>query len=100
MAVNELEAGWEYQGAWSLLRLLRTHVIPQRLPNMDYTDFPLALRVPVTGSLDANESAQMFMRVSLLSQGSKLPLAIEPLPVVAPSSPFTNSHFSSGAVLP
>ncbi|PTS84371.1 type VI secretion system protein ImpL [Pseudomonas sp. HMWF032] len=100
MAVNELEAGWEYQGAWSLLRLLRTHVIPQRLLNMDYTDFPLTLQVPVRGTLDANESAQMFMRLSLLSQGSKLPLAIQPLPVVAPSSPFTNSHFSSGAVLP
>ncbi|WAJ39839.1 type VI secretion system protein [Pseudomonas sp. GOM7] len=88
MAVNELEAGWEYRGPWALLRLLRTHVMPPLLPNVDYTDFPLTLQVPVHGIWDATPQAQMFMRVSMLSQGSKLPLAIPPLPVSAPGMPF------------
>lgn len=90
MAVSGLEAGWEYRGPWALLRMMRVHVVPQRLPNMDYTDFPLTLQVPVRGALDANPQAQMFMRLSLLSQGSKLPLSIQPLPVVAPASPFSS----------
>lgn len=88
MAVNELEAGWEYRGPWALLRLLRTHVLPPQLPDVDYTDFPLTLQVPVHGAWNAAPQAQMFMRVSLLSQGSKLPLSIPPLPVSAPGMPF------------
>ncbi|CAE6923618.1 type VI secretion system protein [Ectopseudomonas khazarica] len=90
MAVNGLEAGWEYRGPWALLRMMRVHVVPQHLPNTDYTDFPLTLQVPVRGMLDASPQAQMFMRLSLLSQGSKLPLSIQPLPVVAPASPFAS----------
>lgn len=90
MAVNGLEAGWEYRGPWALLRMMRSHVVPQRLPNMDYTDFPLTLQVPVRGALDASPQAQMFIGLSLLSQGSKLPLSIQPLPVVAPGSPFAS----------
>jgi type VI secretion system protein ImpL len=90
MAVNGLEAGWEYRGPWALLRMMRSHVVPQRLPNMDYTDFPLTLQVPVRGALDASPQAQMFIRLSLLGQGSKLPLSIQPLPVAAPSSPFSS----------
>ncbi|MEO9335046.1 type VI secretion protein IcmF/TssM N-terminal domain-containing protein [Pseudomonas guguanensis] len=90
MAVNGLEAGWEYRGPWALLRMMRSHVVPQRLPNMDYTDFPLTLQVPVRGAPDAGAQAQMFMRLSLLGQGSKLPLSIQPLPVVAPGSPFSS----------
>ena len=103
MAVNGLEAGWEYRGPWALLRLMRSHVVPQRLPNMDYTDFPLTLQVPVRGALDANPQAQMFIRLSLLGQGSKLPLSIQPLPVTAPSSPFSSFQLQAlqdGALQP
>lgn len=90
MAVADLEAGWEYRGPWALLRMMRSHVTPQRLPSVDYTDFPLTLQVPVRGAWDGNPQAQMFMRLSLLSQGSKLPLSIQPLPVRAPHSPFVD----------
>ena len=103
MAVNGLEAGWEYRGPWALLRMMRSHVVPQRLPSMDYTDFPLTLHVPVRGALDASPQAQMFMRLSLLGQGSKLPLSIQPLPVVAPSSPFSSFQLQAlqdGALQP
>ncbi|MBU1333166.1 MAG: type VI secretion system protein ImpL [Gammaproteobacteria bacterium] len=95
MAVSELEAGWEYRGPWALMRLLRSHIVMQRQPSMDYTEFPLTLQVPVRGSWDGSPEARMFMRLSLLSQGSKLPLSIPPLPVMAPRSPFTSSHSAS-----
>ncbi|OEC34812.1 type VI secretion system protein ImpL [Pseudomonas cuatrocienegasensis] len=97
MAVSELEAGWEYRGPWALMRLLRSHIVMQRQPSMDYTEFPLTLQVPVRGAWDGSTQARMFMRLSLLSQGSKLPLSIPPLPVMAPRSPFT-STFSASVV--
>jgi len=90
LVVRDLEAGWEYQGPWSLLRLMRSLVSAQRQPNVDYTDFPLALQLPVTAQTQARTAQQtlMFMRLSLMSQGSKLPLSIAPLPTQAPRSPF------------
>jgi type VI secretion system protein ImpL len=103
MAVHGLEAGWEYRGPWALLRMMRSHVVPQRLPNMDYTDFPLTLQVPVRGTQDPGTQSQMFIRLSLLSQGSKLPLSIQPLPVVAPGSPFSSFQLQAlldGVVTP
>ncbi|PTT79809.1 hypothetical protein DBR29_30245, partial [Pseudomonas sp. HMWF005] len=53
-------------------------------------DFPLTLRLPVTASTDSvtSEFTRMYVRLSLMSQGSKLPLAIAPLPTRAPRSPF------------
>ncbi|WP_434610411.1 type VI secretion system protein [Pseudomonas sp. R1-7] len=90
LVVRDLEAGWEYQGPWSLLRLMRSLVSAQRQPNVDYTDFPLALQLPVTAQTQARTAQQtlMFVRLSLMSQGSKLPLSIPPLPTQAPRSPF------------
>lgn len=90
LVVRDLEAGWEYGGPWSLLRMMRAHFSVQRQPSMDYTEFPLALRLPVTASSDSvtSEFTRMFVRLSLMSQGSKLPLSIAPLPTRAPRSPF------------
>lgn len=90
LVVRDLEAGWECQGPWSLLRLMRSLVSAQRQPNVDYTDFPLALQLPVTAQTQARTAQQtlMFVRLSLMSQGSKLPLSIPPLPTQAPRSPF------------
>lgn len=90
LVVRDLEAGWEYGGPWSLLRMMRAHFSVQRQPSMDYTDFPLTLRLPVTASTDSvtSEFTRMYVRLSLMSQGSKLPLAIAPLPTRAPRSPF------------
>jgi type VI secretion system protein ImpL len=90
MAVADLEAGWEYRGPWALLRLMRSHVVLQRQPSRDYTDFPLTLQVPVRGAPDGNLQARMFVRLSLMTQGGKLPLSIQPLPVKAPRSPFAD----------
>lgn len=95
MAVADLEAGWEYRGPWALLRLMRSHVVLQRQPSMDYTDFPLTLQVPLRGAPSGNQQALMFMRLSLMTQGGKLPLSIQPLPVKAPRSPFASSHTNS-----
>ncbi|MCW1247444.1 hypothetical protein OC610_23710, partial [Pseudomonas sp. SAICEU22] len=90
LVVRDLEAGWEYQGPWSLLRLMRSLGSAQRQPNVDYTDFPLAVQLPVTAQTQARTAQQtlMFVRLSLMSQGSKLPLSIPPLPTQAPRSPF------------
>lgn len=88
LAVADLEAGWEYTGPWSLLRLMRSHVSVQRQPNVDYTQFPLTLQLPVHAPYTSDTRAQMFMRLSLLNQGGKLPLSVQPLPVRAPQSPF------------
>lgn len=90
LVVRDLEAGWEYGGPWSLLRMMRAHFSVQRQPSMDYTDFPLTLRLPVTASANSvtSEFTRMFVRLSLMSQGSKLPLSIAPLPTRAPRSPF------------
>tara|TARA_R100001244_G_scaffold24895_1_gene25044 strand:- start:3131 stop:6961 length:3831 start_codon:yes stop_codon:yes gene_type:complete len=88
LAVADLEAGWEYTGPWALLRLMRAHVSVQRQPNIDYTQFPLTLQLPVYAPYTPDSRAQMFMRLSLLSQGGKLPLSIQPLPVRAPQSPY------------
>ena len=88
LVVRDLEAGWEYSGPWSLLRLIRSHQSVQRQPNMDYTDFPLTLRLPVTAQTSTAVQTLMFVRLSLMTQGSKLPLSIAPLPTRAPRSPF------------
>lgn len=92
LVVRDLEAGWEYAGPWSLLRLMRSHQSVQRQPSMDYTDFPLTLRPPVTSSASTTEQTLMFVRLSLMSQGSKLPLSIQPLPTRAPRSPFLQTR--------
>jgi type VI secretion system protein ImpL len=91
LAVSELEAGWEYAGPWSLLRLMRSHLSVQRQPSMDYTDFPLMLRLPVAALSNTEEQTLMFLRLSLMTQGSKLPLSIQPLPTRAPRSPFLSN---------
>jgi type VI secretion system protein ImpL len=88
LAVYEYEAGWQYQGPWALLRLLRTHVAFERLPTIDYSETPLAFRVPVYAPQSSDNHAQMFMRVALMNASGKSPLAIAPLPVKAPTSPF------------
>lgn len=89
MAVADLEAGWEYDGPWALLRLLRSHVTLQRQPSTDYTDFPLALQVPVRVPNGRAPDARLFVRVSLMTQDAKQPLSIQPLPVRAPRTPFS-----------
>ncbi|MNP42902.1 hypothetical protein D3C76_1366940 [compost metagenome] len=89
LLVRDLEAGWEYGGPWSLLRLMRAHVSAQRQPNVDYTEFPLSLRLPVTAQPNITSGQTlMFVRLSLMAQGSKLPLSIQPPPTRAPRSPF------------
>ncbi|NWB26104.1 type VI secretion system protein [Pseudomonas gingeri] len=90
LAVADLEAGWEYGGPWSLLRMMRSHLSVIRQPSMDYTDFPLTLRLPVRGSVNGDSQTTMFIRLSLMTQGGKLPLSLAPLPVRAPSSPFSS----------
>lgn len=103
MAVNDLEVGWEYRGPWALMRLLRTHAVAQRQPSPDYTDFPLTLRVPVRGVTQGEPQALMFLRLSLLAQGGKQPLSLQPLPVRAPRSPFDGwrpDSFVSSQVTP
>ncbi|VFT08014.1 type VI secretion protein IcmF [Pseudomonas aeruginosa] len=51
LAVADLEAGWSYQGSWALLRMMRAHFSRQRPPNVDYTEFPLVLQLPVYAPL-------------------------------------------------
>ncbi|MGY4533158.1 type VI secretion system protein ImpL [Pseudomonas sp. TE3786] len=91
LAVNDLEAGWEYTGPWALLRLMRSHVAVQRQASVDYTQFPLTLQLPVYAPYSSETQAQMYLRLSLLTQGGKLPLSVQPLPVRAPLSPFRTS---------
>ncbi|MFJ2363154.1 type VI secretion system protein [Pseudomonas sp. NPDC087697] len=98
LVIRDLEAGWEYGGPWSLLRLMRSHQSIQRQPSMDYTDFPLTLRLPVTASTSIEEPTQMFMRLSWMTQGSKLPLSIQPLPTRAPRSPFMSTGSTAAIV--
>lgn len=88
LAVNDLQAGWEYEGSWALLRLMRSHDASQRQPNLDYTDFPLSLQLPVHNPISADNQARLYVRLSLMSQGSKVPLSIQPLPWRAPASPY------------
>lgn len=90
LAVNDLQAGWEYEGPWALLRLMRSHDAAQRQPTVDYTEFPLSLQLPVHGQAATDNLARLYVRVSLMSQGSKVPLSIQPLPWRAPSSPYAN----------
>lgn len=89
MAVADLEVGWEYNGPWALPRMLRSHIILQRQPSTDYTDFPLALQVPVRAPNGREPDARMFIRVSLMTPDAKQPLSIQPLPVRAPRTPFS-----------
>lgn len=95
LAVFEREAGWEYQGPWALLRLLRTHVAFERLATIDYSETPLAFRLPIHAPYSSDNYALMFMRVALMNPSGKAPLAIAPLPVKAPASPFSNPRASS-----
>ncbi|MFO5964827.1 type VI secretion system protein ImpL, partial [Pseudomonas aeruginosa] len=88
LAVADLEAGWSYQGSWALLRMMRAHFSRQRPPNVDYTEFPLVLQLPVYAPYSPENEARMFLRLSLMSLGGKTPLSIQPLPVRAPQSPF------------
>jgi len=89
LAVFEREAGWEYEGPWALLRLLRDHVAFERLAVIDYSDTPLAFKLPVYAPYSSDNHALMFMRVALMSAGGKSPLALAPLPVKAPIAPFS-----------
>lgn len=89
LAVFEYEAGWEYEGPWALLRLLRTHVAFERLATIDYSETPLAFRLPVYAPYSIDNYALMFMRVALMNASGKAPLAIAPLPVKAPASPYS-----------
>ncbi len=84
--VNGLEAEWQYQGPWALLRMMAAHSSMLRQPNVDYTEFPLRLEVPVHAQPEEDNQTQMFLRLSLMSQGGKAPLSIHPLPVQAPLS--------------
>ncbi len=83
LAVADLEAGWSYQGSWALLRMMRAHFSRQRPPNVDYTEFPLVLQLPVYAPYSPENEARMFLRLSLMSLGGKTPLSIQPLPVRA-----------------
>ena len=85
--VSGLEAEWQYQGPWALLRMMAAHSSQLRQPNVDYTEFPLSLEVPVHAQPEEDNQTQMFLRLSLMSQGGKAPLSIHPLPVQAPLSP-------------
>lgn len=99
--VHQYEAGWEYDGPWALLRLLRNHVAFERLTTIDYNETPLAFHLPVYAPQSSDNHAQMFVRLTLMSAGGKQPLAIGSLPVNAPKSPFA-SLFQPGvqATLP
>jgi type VI secretion system protein ImpL len=99
LMVRDFEADWEYGGPWSLLRLIRAHQSVQRQPNMDFTDFPLALRLPVTAQTSTAQQTLMFLRLSLMSQGAKLPLSIPPLPTRAPRSPFMQTRSTASATV-
>ncbi|HUE91574.1 type VI secretion system protein [Pseudomonas sp.] len=100
LAVFDHEAGWEYEGPWALLRLLRTHVAFERLATIDYSETPLAFRLPVYAPYSPDNHALMFMRVALMNASGKAPLALAPLPVKAPASPFTRAPAASLAVSP
>ena len=100
LAVYEYEAGWEYQGPWALLRLLRAHVAFERLATIDYSETPLAFRLPVYAPYSSDNHALMFMRVALMNPSGKAPLAIAPLPVKAPASPFSSPPAATLATSP
>lgn len=86
--VSGLEAEWQYEGPWALLRMIAAHSSMLRQPNVDYTEFPLSLAVPVHAQPEEENQTLMFLRLSLMSQGGKAPLSLPPLPVQAPRSPF------------
>ncbi|EIK95427.1 type VI secretion protein IcmF [Pseudomonas sp. M47T1] len=90
LAVSDLQAGWEYDGPWALLRLMRSHDASQRQPNVDFTEFPLSLQLPVHGQAAVDNLARLYVRLSVMSQGSKQPLSIQPLPWRAPQSPYAS----------
>lgn len=91
LAVYETEAGWEYEGAWALLRFIRDHQAYERLPTQDLSDRPLAFQIPTSSAIPGETSMLAFIRVSLMGVGSKQPLMLTPLPTTAPLSPFTTS---------
>jgi type VI secretion system protein ImpL len=88
LAVFEYEAGWEYQGPWALLRMLRGHVAFERIPTINYSETPLAFRLPVYAPYSVENHALMFVRIALMNPSGKSPLALTPLPFKAPISPF------------
>ena len=100
LAVFEYEAGWEYEGPWALLRLLRTHVAFERLATIDYSETPLAFRLPVYAPYSPDNHALMFVRVALMNASGKVPLAIAPLPVKSPASPFSLAPADALAMSP
>ncbi|KTT04968.1 hypothetical protein SB14R_02695 [Pseudomonas oryzihabitans] len=94
LAVYDTEAGWEYEGAWALLRFIRDHQAYERLPTQDLSDRPLAFQVPTRSAVPGETSMLAFIRVSLMGVGSKQPLMLTPLPTTAPLSPFTTPSFA------
>ncbi|WP_035056411.1 type VI secretion system protein [Andreprevotia chitinilytica] len=92
LGVFEKQAGWGYDGHWALLRLLRDHLSPYRVPTGgDYSDVALMFNLPVrTPAVHTDARAQMFLRVALIAPGGKASLALSPLPMAAPPSPFRN----------
>jgi type VI secretion system protein ImpL len=90
LAVLDYEASWEYEGPWALLRLLRAHVAFERLSTITYSETPLAFRLPVYAPEGSDNHALMFMRVALMNASGKSALDIAPLPVKAPTAPFSS----------
>jgi type VI secretion system protein ImpL len=88
LAVFDYEAGWEYEGPWALLRLLRTHIALERLPTINYSEMPLAFHLPVYAPDSGDSHARIFMPVAIPNASGKSPLAIAPLPIKAPAAPF------------
>lgn len=88
LAVSEMQASWTYDGPWALLRFIRANQAVERFPAADNSDRPLALQLPVRSLARSDSSALMFLRLSLKPIGGQQALAMTPLPVSAPASPF------------
>lgn len=88
LSVADLQAEWSYEGPWALLRFIRANQAVERFPAADSVDRPLALQLPVRTQANQDARALMFMRLSLKAIGGKQALALTPLPVSAPASPF------------
>lgn len=102
LAIYETEAGWQYEGAWALLRFIRDHQAYERLPTQDLSDRPLAFQVLTRSAVPGETSMLAFIRVSLMGVGSKQPLMLTPLPTSAPLSPFATPSFvpSTASITP
>lgn len=95
LSVADLQADWSYEGQWALLRMIRANQAVERFPAADSVDRPLALQLPVRAPGSADTRALMFLRLSLRAIGGKQALALSPLPVSAPASPFGSLAVSS-----